>query len=93
MTIETTASALSISRTYLSQIVNEAFDMNFTAYINKRRINHSIQMLSDAINNKYSIAGIAEISGFNSISSFNTFFKKHTGLTPSTFRELAQEEV
>ena len=91
LTIETTASALSISRTYLSQIVNESFDLNFTAYINKRRINHSIQMLSDSINNKYSIAGIAELSGFHSISSFNTLFKQKTGLTPSAFREIASD--
>jgi len=91
LTIEIAASELSISRTYLSQIVNESFDLNFTAYINKRRINHSIQMLSDSINNKYSIAGIAEISGFHSISSFNTLFKQKTGLTPSAFRKIASD--
>ena len=89
LTIETAASALSISRTYLSQIVNETFNSNFTNYINDFRIDYAIQLISDPDNKKYSIAGIAELSGFHSISSFNTHFKQKTGLTPSTFRKIA----
>jgi AraC-like DNA-binding protein/Tfp pilus assembly protein PilF len=93
LTIDVAAEMLSISRTYLSQIVNETFDSNFTVYINKQRINYSMQLLSDTANDKYSIAGIAEMSGFNSISSFNTLFKQKTGLTPSTFRKAASNNL
>nr|NQU93454.1 tetratricopeptide repeat protein [Bacteroidota bacterium] len=92
LTIEKVATRLQISRTYLSQIVNEEFNANFTNLINKYRISHAREMLSDKSNDRYSIAGIAEISGFNSISSFNTMFKQITGLTPSLFRKLAAEK-
>jgi len=89
LTIELTAAKLKISRTYLSQIVNETFNSNFTTFINNYRINHAVQLISDPANSKYSIAGIAELSGFHSISSFNTLFKQKTGLTPSAFRKIA----
>ncbi len=89
LSIELVATKLNISRTYLSQIVNETFNINFTSFINTYRINYAVKLISDSINNKYSIAGIAEISGFHSISSFNTLFKQKTGLTPSAFRKIA----
>ena len=89
LTIELTAAELKISRTYLSQIVNETYNSNFTTFVNNYRINHAIQLISDPTNTKYSIAGIAELSGFHSISSFNTLFKQKTGLTPSAFRKIA----
>jgi len=91
LTIELAAEKLEISRTYLSQIVNETFNTNFTTFINHYRINHAIQLISDPTNSIYSIAGIAELSGFHSISSFNTLFKQKTGLTPSAFRKIATE--
>ena len=93
LNIEFLSNKLSISRTYLSQIVNETFNSNFTVYINKQRINYSMQLLSDPANDKYSVAGIARISGFNSISSFNTLFKLKAGITPSKFRKIASKKT
>jgi len=37
------------------------------------------------------ILAIALESGFNTKSSFNTFFKKYTGVTPSQYRGQASE--
>ena len=91
LTIELAAAKLEISRTYLSQIVNETFNTSFTTFINNYRINHAIQLISAPVNSIYSIAGIAGLSGFHSISSFNTLFKQKTGLTPSAFRKIATE--
>jgi tetratricopeptide (TPR) repeat protein len=92
ITIIGLAEKVMASRTYVSQIINESFDDNFTNMINKYRIKHARKMLSGEENNVYSIEGIAKSSGFTSISSFNTLFKKHTGLTPSMFRKLALEK-
>jgi AraC-like DNA-binding protein len=35
----------------------------------------------------YSIEGIASMCGFSTISTFNTNFKRITGVTPSYYRE------
>jgi len=92
LTIDVLSNKLSISRTYLSQIVNETFESSFTVYINKQRLNYSMKLLTDPSNDKYSVAGIAEMSGFKSISSFNTLFKQKTGITPSVFRKMAYKK-
>jgi len=90
LTINYVADKLEISRTYLSQVINEMYAENFTNYINKRRISLSKKFLSDPEYNKYSINGIAEMVGFKSLSSFNSAFKRNSGLTPSYFRKNSQ---
>jgi len=45
-------------------------------------------MLSDPQKtHKYSIEAIAKEAGFNTISNFNSVFKKYTGITPSVFKK------
>jgi AraC-like DNA-binding protein len=45
------------------------------------------KLLIDPNFDHYSIEGISKEVGFSSISSFNTLFKKFTGLTPSQFKK------
>jgi len=42
-------------------------------------------MLNDPDMKNLTVASIAYDSGFNTLSAFNTAFKKFTGLTPSNF--------
>ena len=92
LTINDLSSKINISRTYLSQIINEEFNESFTNLINRYRIKEAMLMLSNSENNKYSISGIAETTGFKSISSFNNYFKNHSGVTPSVFKKLSQDK-
>jgi AraC-like DNA-binding protein len=48
-------------------------------------------MLIDPSYNRLTIAAIAFECGFNSLSSFNTAFKKMKGKTPSVFKRESQE--
>jgi AraC-like DNA-binding protein len=84
--LDTVAKKLDVSRTYLSQVINETYSQNFTTYINSYRINLAKTFLLSDEHDKYSIQGIAEIVGFKSVSAFNTSFKKTTGLAPSYYR-------
>lgn len=86
LTISQVADQLSVSRTYLSQVINETYGQNFTNYINEYRIELAKKYLANREYDKYAISGIAEMVGFRSLSSFNTCFKKITGLTPSYYR-------
>lgn len=70
----------------LSEIINTHYKSNFSDLINRRRIDHAIEMFSDPRNQNKKIAAIAFDAGFNSLSAFNASFKKFTLVTPSTFR-------
>lgn len=69
---------------HLSQVLNEELGQSYTDYINALRIGHAKKLLLEQPHTK--IEEIAEQAGFNSKSTFNTAFKKFSGLTPSLFR-------
>lgn len=86
LTIELLADKLNTNRTYLSRVINQTFNCNFSSLINKYRINEARKLLSDPKFESYSIEGIAFEVGYNSKSVFNNAFKKQTGLTPSFYK-------
>ncbi len=69
---------------YISQIINEKSEDNFSAYVNYLRIEYAKNILSTKKDVK--ISDLIIDSGFNSKSSFYTEFKKYTGLTPLEFK-------
>lgn len=71
--------------TYVSKIINDQTDSNFTTFVNRYRIEEACKLLTDPHSAHLSIEGIAYTVGFNSKSAFNTAFKKYTGKTPSEY--------
>jgi len=69
---------------YISVCINEIKKMNFQSYVNTYRIKEAMLLME---NKNQSIQEIMETCGFNSRSSFNQYFKKMTGLTPSEYRK------
>lgn len=88
LTIDRIAKKLNTNRTYLSEAINAHYKTNYSSWINTVRIDASRKLLASAEYDHYSIEGIAKMVGYTSISSFNTSFKKITGLTPSHFKKL-----
>ena len=86
LTIQKLADELGIPAHYLSQTINEQLSQSFSEFLNSYRIEEAKRRLRDPAFKHLSILGIAEDVGFNSKSSFNAVFKKHTNLTPSEFR-------
>jgi AraC-like DNA-binding protein len=86
LTMSGLARELRISPRHLSQIINEMFGRNFCDFVNGYRIEESKRLLSDPAREERSILDIAYEVGFNSKSTFNSAFKKHTGMKPSEFR-------
>ena len=87
VSLKSLSTKLSISTRNLSQVINEQLNMNFCDMINVYRIEEAKRILSGAGQNDYSIMGIAFQVGFNSKASFYRAFRKHTGMTPSQYRE------
>ena len=87
LTLQKLAAKLSIPAQHLSQVVNEQLNQNILDYINTHRVQEAKRRLLDPARKHLSILAIAEEVGFNSKSSFNSVFKKHTNITPSEFRK------
>jgi len=86
LTLNELASQLAIRPKILSQIINELLGQNFFDFINRYRIDEAKKLLTDPSDKKITVQEVLYQVGFNSKSSFNTLFKKHTGLTPSEFK-------
>ncbi|MDB4901446.1 MAG: helix-turn-helix transcriptional regulator [Mucilaginibacter sp.] len=87
LTLDQLASQLSIKPRVLSQAINEILQQNFFDFINRYRIEEATRLLTNPTDPKITILEVLYEVGFNSKSSFNTLFKKHTGLTPTEFRK------
>lgn len=79
------ANNLNISPAHLSQVINQYYEISFYDYINQYRIEKAKTMIKSNNYEHLSILGIAFECGFKSKSSFNRYFKKYTGKTPSQF--------
>lgn len=87
LTLAALAERVGLPAHHLSQVINEQCGQNFADFVNSYRIEEAKRRLHDPHFAHYSILAISEDSGFHSKSTFNTAFKKHTGLTPSEFRK------
>jgi len=70
----------------VSHIINKLFLKSFSDYINAYRIEEAKRLLSQLKYQNRKISSIAFECGFNSLSSFNISFKRHSGMTPSSYR-------
>ncbi len=71
----------------VSQAINEVMNKSFYELVNNYRVEEAKRLLVDPKNINYTILSVGFEAGFNSKTTFNTVFKKFTGLTPTEFRE------
>ncbi|MBW6501500.1 MAG: helix-turn-helix domain-containing protein [Bacteroidales bacterium] len=86
LTLYQLAGASGIPPHVLSRIINEHHGKNFFDFINNYRVEEFKKRLSDTESGKYTLLAIAFDCGFNSKSSFNRFFRKNTGKSPSEYK-------
>ncbi len=86
LTLKALARRLGVGERDLSQALNQSLGLHFFDFINRARIEHAKALITQDDARPQTLLETAYASGFNSKSSFNTAFKKHTGLTPSAFR-------
>ena len=85
ITIKDLANNIGYKNRQVSQVINEKMERSFFDLINGYRIEAAKKILSDSDDPKLTILEVMYQVGFNSKSSFNTQFKKKTGVTPSAF--------
>lgn len=86
LTIQELARQVNIPVRDLSVLINHQMNQHFFDFINEFRIQKSMQLLKDPSKKKLTVLEILYEVGFNTKSSFNTAFKKHTNQTPTEFR-------
>ncbi len=87
LTIDQLAEMLSLKPKILSQVINELLHQNFFDFVNRFRVEEAKRLLTNPADKKITVLEVLYEVGFNSKSSFNTLFKKYTGLTPSEFKK------
>ncbi len=84
---------LNIPSAYISQALNTYKKETFYTFLNKYRIEIAKKMLISSDYKNKTILAIAYESGFNSKATFNNFFKKMVGTTPSKYRQKNQVDL
>jgi AraC-like DNA-binding protein len=87
LTLRGLAEKLETPTYLLSQAINEGLQKTFYDLVNGYRVEEAKRLLLDSRNRNYTILSVGFEAGFNSKTTFNTVFKKFTGLTPTEFRD------
>lgn len=84
LNLERLADRVAMTPREVSELLNRSAGQHFFDFVNRYRIEHAQALMLETP--KRSILEVLHESGFNSKSSFNTAFRKHTGMTPSAWR-------
>lgn len=82
--VETIAQTCGLNRSYLSRLFRDATGSTIKDYLQTYRMNAAENMLRSTGN---SIQYISSAVGYSDIFTFSKAFKKHTGMSPSAYRE------
>lgn len=89
---ESLSALLSTSHTYISEAVRQVTGKSFPQYIGDLRQQEAERMLHDPACDISSLKMLYEQVGFSSSSAFYKSFKKATGMSPSSYLQIIQEE-
>lgn len=78
------AAALGYDYNYMSRCFKTMFNMTFTDFINLYRLEAAVMLLKET---DKSITEIALESGFQSVRSFHSFFRRAMGISPARYRK------
>lgn len=93
LTLHSLARKLDCPPYQVSQAINDGMKKNFYDLINSYRVEEAKRLLLHPKNRNYTVLSVGFEAGFNSKTTFNTVFKKFTGLTPTDFREKQKETL
>lgn len=78
---------LNIPKHQITLLLNNCLGKNFFEFVNEFRIEETKKRMLDSQYDHLTLVAIAYECGFNSKSTFNTFFKNATGKTPTEWRK------
>jgi AraC-like DNA-binding protein len=85
LSINDLSAKLDVHPNYLSQIINQKEKKNFYDFVNTYRLEEFKRLIAMQKNQQFTLLSLAYDCGFSSKSSFNRYFKRATGQTPSEY--------
>ncbi|MDD6788720.1 MAG: helix-turn-helix domain-containing protein [Lachnospira sp.] len=82
------AKALSVHPNYLSGLFSKTMGVPLSIYVQKRRVEHAIQLLNTT---QMPIQLIASYVGIEDANFFTKVFRRFVGMTPSSYRKLLNQ--
>lgn len=92
-TAERFAELLGYRTRQISSAISEMTGKNFNTILGEYRVREACRRISDPQYDQYTFAAIAEQLGFRSRTNFITVFKRVTGLTPTEFVRMKNEQA
>lgn len=86
LTLQKLAEQLEVSNHNLSEVINSRLNQSYYDFVNRYRVEEFKKRLMDPANDHFNILSIAFDSGFKSKGTFNSIFKKYSGITPSEYK-------
>ena len=83
LSLDQLAAHVFLNRTYLSELFKREMGISFNDFLNRQRIIHACEYIQTS---HYSMAKIAEMTGFSDQNYFTKIFKKITGQTPRQYK-------
>ncbi len=83
LTMDDLSRALSFGKTYISKRFSEACGYSIIDYFNMMKITEAKRLIREG---KHNFFEISEILSFANSHYFSTLFKKHTGMTPTQYK-------
>lgn len=84
------AEALDMNPKHLSQVINDKAGTTFYDFVNTWRVKEAERRIVDPQYAHLTLLAIGLSCGFNSKSTFNSAFRRYTGLTPSEYKKRSQ---
>lgn len=89
LSLSDTAEFVNSNDKYVSQAIAEFANMNYSNFINFYRINEAKKLIYENYGN---LNEVMDACGFNSRTTFYNAFKKHTGMSPKQFKDMAEKK-
>jgi AraC-like DNA-binding protein len=86
LTMQKLADRMNVSNHNLSEVINSKLNLSYYEFINNYRVEEFKNRIADPESERYNLISIAFDSGFQSKGTFNSIFKKFTGMTPSEYK-------
>ncbi len=83
LTVKKVAFEVGLSPDYLTRLFKKELGVNIITYINRKRIDTSLELLKNV---NLSIEEIGDLIGLSNTSYFYTIFKREIGVSPKQYR-------